>query len=42
MYNGGRNTWAPDLLARQPDLTMATENTPPILSATLAPARFTM
>jgi pimeloyl-ACP methyl ester carboxylesterase len=24
MYNGGRNTWAPALLARRPDLTMET------------------
>jgi pimeloyl-ACP methyl ester carboxylesterase len=23
MYNGGRNNWAPELLARRPDLTMA-------------------
>ena len=24
MYNGGRNNWAPELLARRPDLTMET------------------
>ena len=24
LYNGGRNNWAPELLARRPDLTMET------------------